>query len=655
MLAPIIHYGSPGDAVVGIIILRIDPDQLLYPLIRQWPVPSQTAETYLVRREGREVMYLTDLKRRKETALKFKLPLDRDELPEVMAIQGREGSVTGLDYAGKKVYANIHAIPNSPWFIIAKMDMAEANSSAYAHVWLIGIIVLAMIIAAGGIIGLLSNRQQKKYLHQQLELSRERQALSRHYEYLTKNANDIILLLDDKLNIIEANERALNTYGYSDRLLEMSIYNLRASEPGLSIEDQYRKVVDENGLVFECIHKKNDGTNFPVEVSARMIDIEGQKYFQTIIRDISERKRTQEILQLQKNELESANQELLITNRKLESSREELKAAAVRWESTFDAIGDGLSILDNDFTILQCNIQFSSLVKKSFKQIIGKKCHQIIHGSPEPLPDCPVAKMKNSEKRESSEFENGGRWFKIVADPIFNSRQQMVGAVHILSDITEWKRAEEKINASLKEKEVLLREIHHRVKNNLQIISSLLNLQSGYIQDQRALDLFKECQTRVRSMSLIHERLYQSESLSNIKFSEYVKILIDDLFHSYGVDTNNVSYSLDVIDQPIKIDTAIPCGLIVNELISNSLKYAFPGQHLLKKKGKINIKLAQEDAGKFILEIADNGIGLPKGFDLRKAETLGLQLVATLVEQLDGKIEIKGNKGAVFTIRFEER
>ncbi|MCL5029906.1 MAG: CHASE3 domain-containing protein [Bacteroidetes bacterium] len=215
-------------------------------------------------------------------------------------------------------------------------------------------------------------------------------------------------------------------------------------------------------------------------------------------------------------------------------------------------------------------------------------------------------------------------------------------------EILERKKAEEQISNSLQEKVVLLREIHHRVKNNLQVISSLLNLQSSYIEDKKALEIFRESQNRIRSMALIHEKLYQSKDLNKIEFSEYVKSLIKDLFSSYNVDTERIILKSEFEGIYFEIDIAILCGLIINELVSNSLKHAFPSG----RKGEIYIELKNEEK-KYILILRDTGIGFPAGLDFRKTESLGLQLVNTLTDQLGGKIELNQNGCTEFKIVFE--
>lgn len=217
-----------------------------------------------------------------------------------------------------------------------------------------------------------------------------------------------------------------------------------------------------------------------------------------------------------------------------------------------------------------------------------------------------------------------------------------------ITDITERKQAEEQLKTSLKEKEMLLKEIHHRVKNNLQIITSLLNLQSRYIKDEQTLEMFKESQNRIKTMALIHEKLYKSKDIARINFAEYINNLASHLFHSYGISSKTISLKVNVDNILLDVDTAIPCGLIINELVSNSLKYAFPGG----KQGEIRVDFRAEKNNNFVLIVADTGIGLSEEVDFRRTETLGLQLVCILTEQLGGNIELNREKGTEFKITF---
>ncbi|MCH7571018.1 MAG: GAF domain-containing protein [Deltaproteobacteria bacterium] len=225
---------------------------------------------------------------------------------------------------------------------------------------------------------------------------------------------------------------------------------------------------------------------------------------------------------------------------------------------------------------------------------------------------------------------------------------QIAGAIANSQLYAQQKDAEERIRTSLNEKEVLLKEVHHRVKNNLQVISSLLNLQARNIDDELARDILRESRNRVRAMALIHEQLYQSEDLARIPFGVYIRKLTNDLYRTYQVDSDHVTVNITAGDLLVGIDTAIPCGLIINELVSNSLKHAFPAG----APGEIVICLEVDKEGNFVLTVSDNGVGIPDGLDLRNAESLGMQLVSSLVDQLGASLEIDGSRGTRFTIKF---
>ncbi len=214
-------------------------------------------------------------------------------------------------------------------------------------------------------------------------------------------------------------------------------------------------------------------------------------------------------------------------------------------------------------------------------------------------------------------------------------------------DISDRKIAENKIKNSLNEKELLLREIHHRVKNNMQIISTLLTLQSAQIDDQKLIDLYQESQNRIQAMSLIHEKLYQSRDISKINLKDYVQSMVSDLLYSYEKDSQVIESNLDIDNALMSIDTAVPCGLIINELISNSLKYAFPDRN-----GTINVYFHRINDSDYCLSISDDGIGLPEDLDVEKTDSLGLQIVNNLINQLDGTLKI--SKPSKFEIRFKE-
>lgn len=269
----------------------------------------------------------------------------------------------------------------------------------------------------------------------------------------------------------------------------------------------------------------------------------------------------------------------------------------------------------------------------------------------EVLDDCILNRKSFSYESKIEHRSGRKRWASSTLTPILDDSGKLRNIVVIDTDITLRKQMEEQIRAALEEKGVLLREIHHRVKNNLQIIISLFNLQTSYVDDDNAYKALKEGQDRIKSMALIHERFYQADGLSRIDFDDYVRRLAENLMQSFRVPQGKVVLRIDAERISLDIDTAVPCGLIINEIVSNSLKHAFKGD----RKGEIYIELKQTSTDHFCLRIGDNGSGMPEGFDPANLDTLGFQLIQALTDQLEGKMEVQTNpgKGVVYTINFK--
>ncbi len=227
------------------------------------------------------------------------------------------------------------------------------------------------------------------------------------------------------------------------------------------------------------------------------------------------------------------------------------------------------------------------------------------------------------------------------------TRELSIANEELKREVAQRKLAQEQINESLKEKIVLLREVHHRVKNNLQIVSSLLNLQAGYITDKKIMEVFKESQARIRSMALIHEKLYQSRDLDKINFSDYIDSLIHDLFRSYRSQLNKIDIRCEAEQIFLEIDQAILCGLVINELISNSIKHAFKG----RQEGEVVVKLTDTDDS-YKIVVQDNGVGFPEEIDIENTDSLGLQLVTSLTKQMGGDLKIRSENGTIVEITF---
>ncbi|MEW6601020.1 MAG: PAS domain S-box protein [Nitrospirota bacterium] len=320
---------------------------------------------------------------------------------------------------------------------------------------------------------------------------------------------------------------------------------------------------------------------------------------------------------------------------------------------------DAIIMMDENGHVSFWNPAAENIFGYTAEEVLGKYLHSII------VPD-----------RYKADYEKGLRYFSetgkgpVVGKTIDMAARRKDGAefpvelslsalqmkdkwhaVGVVRDITQRKLAEARILASLEEKELLLQEIHHRVKNNMQVISSMLRLQAGAVKDKNYITILNDSQNRIKAMSLIHEKLYQSKDLAHINFNDYSVDLTEELIRSYGADSGRVTIKIDSENIMLGIDTAIPCGLIINELVSNSLKYAFPKG----RRGEVLIFLTKINEDEFELIVSDNGIGIPDDIDFRNTESLGLRLVTILAEnQLRGTIELNRTAGTEFRIRFKE-
>jgi PAS domain S-box-containing protein len=329
LIALIVPLAAPGDKQAaprsaGVIVLRIDPSIFLYPLIQVWPTPSPTAETLLVRREGEDVLFLNELRHRQDTALTLKFPIRNLDLPAAQAMRGLKGIVAGRDYRGVEVFAAICQVPDSSWFMIAKVDQKEILAPFAIYVRGIVIITGGLIMIMGMALLWWGERREAAFYHGQYEAARQRQALVKHFDYLTRYANDIIILSDADLKIVEANDRTLTVYGYSrDELLEMSMRDLRDPQAQPDLEEVLHRLEREKGLVYETAHRRRDGAALPVEISVRLIEVEDRKFYQAIIRDITERQQAEAEIRALNLELEGRVQErtaqLVAANRELEA------------------------------------------------------------------------------------------------------------------------------------------------------------------------------------------------------------------------------------------------------------------------------------------------------------------------------------------------
>ncbi len=340
----------------------------------------------------------------------------------------------------------------------------------------------------------------------------------------------------------------------------------------------------------------------------------------------------------------------ITSNKKAELA---VKQSEEKYRNLIEQSHDAIYLLyDGKFEII--NKRFEEMFGITLEQVNAPDFHFLDMVAPQSLAVIEERERKIRDGEEPDpvyEFTAvtpGGKQIECETSVTYVDYKKGKATQGVIRDITERKRVRERIEASLKEKEVMLKEIHHRVKNNLQIVSSLLNFQASKIEDPRALRVLQESRNRVRSMALIHDRLYRSADFSRIDLTDYTVSLINQLFVTYQVPEDRIERKIDVRDIHIGLDQAVPVGLILNELVTNALKYAFPD----KEKGHIAVSMIRNREGDCVLTVSDNGIGMPLDVDLTEPRTLGLQIVQSLVGQLDGLMEIVRKGGTTFRIRF---
>lgn len=457
------------------------------------------------------------------------------------------------------------------------------------------------------------------------------------FRTLFDSTNDAIYLHDMAGNILEVNQLACERMGYSrNEFLKMKQMDIDATLAGKYLFRFVKELGQLKSNIFETVHITKAGKQLPVELSSRIIQYEGKNAVLTIARDITERKRIEQALKDYAEQLEHSNQMKEEMERVVNNS----PVIVFKWKPEKDW---PVVFVSENVNQLGYTVEDFTSGRIKYVDILHPQDLERFH------PMLEEYKNIHSDQfnQEYRIFTKSGdiRW---VDERTFIQMEQSgeILLQGIILDITERKKAQE---ALLRAEEIRKKEIHHRVKNNLQVISSLLFLEAENFKDKEIVEAFLDSRNRVRSMALIHEELYQSGDMSTIDFADYTRNLLNFLSKSYVMESKAIKLNSKIENVYLGMDTAIPLGMIINELVSNSLKHGFPDA----VEGNVNVTLELDD-NEFTLKISDDGIGFPESVDFRKTASLGLQLVTTLVDQINGTIELERNGGTSFKIRFKE-
>jgi PAS domain S-box-containing protein len=526
--------------------------------------------------------------------------------------------------------------------------------------------------------------QREAALEERERLLLEARQLTAELEATFDAQADAILIYDTALNVRRANPSFSAIYGFDpvglnvkDIIVRVSCRDLDGRPTQWQTGPTARALRGEKvpGSVF--LVKRADGAEVVVRTSSGLMRLEDRIIGSvTVWHDITALKRAEEQLQYQNEELQLQTEELEAQSEELHAQALNLAEGRARLQAIIDSVPEAILVADEQGQVVLANPAAERLFAAPRSGLVGLEYYAKVprynqdHApiDPQHLPLFRAAVHGETHRNiPMALLWPDDQWRDVLtsAVPIRDERGRVYGAVSIYQDITERVQAEsqrdamlQQVEAALAEKEVLMREIYHRVKNNVQALIYLMDMQIDHISDEGTRQMIHELQERARTMALVHEKLYQSQNLAQIDFGDYLHDLVDNLSRAFR-DGRPITWHINAESILMGVDTAIPCGLIVNELLTNALKYAFPGNHPCMERGETECEIwvdFRADGEQLTLVVGDNGVGLPPGTDRHTTNSLGLQLITVLAEyQLGGRVEVDTQAGTTFKITFTER
>jgi PAS domain S-box-containing protein len=621
--------------VVGTVVLRINPDYYLYSFIQRWPSNRNSGETYLVRRDGSGIVFLTPLRFMNDAALTLRFDSEKNkDMVAAKAAAKKEGIVEGLDYRGVEVLADVRAIPDSPWLLITKMDKSELYSSYRERQWTVSIAMILLLISIGTTTGFSFKHNRERYLLAALVAEKELHKSEANLSITLNAIGDGVISTNVDGTIVHVNPAAEKLCGWPMAEAQgkplCEVFNIIDPKTRQVIKNPVMLIMEHGEMIHLADHTvlvSKDGNEYQISDSASPIKDERGHIIGVVLvfSDVTEKFTIQEAL----------------------------RESEAKWHTLFEMLPVGVSIVDAHNTVSDANTALSQILDLSKEALLKGDYKERKYLRPDKMPmsreEFPsIRAVKEQTTIRDVEIgiekDNGEViWTSISATTLSPGGSTATVTV----DVTDRKRAEEEIKKLLKEKELLLREVHHRIKNNMNTVMALLTLQAETLSDSQVIEALLDARSRLHSMSVLYDKLYHSTDFHDISVLEYLSPLADEIVRNFP-NAGIVTVEKHIEDFTLVVKKASPLGIILNELLTNSMKYAFIG----RKSGAITISASlKENRVTFVVQ--DDGIGIPESTHVEGSTGFGTKLIEMLTEQLDGTVRIEREHGTKFILEFK--